>query len=76
MRKVFVLLTGGAPFYVLFQPLLCSRPEVLPLYCLYGFISSGVSTPVVPVLCNLFSDFVVWWNYEFVCVDCPPSSML
>ena len=75
MGEVFVLLAGGAAFHILFQPLSCFGPEVVLLDFLYSFISSRVSVPVVPVMCDFFSDFFVWWDYKFIGSDCPPSAV-
>jgi len=75
MRQVFVLLARGAPLHVLFYPLSCFWPEVVPLDFSYGFISSGVSAVVVPVSCDFFLDFFVWWDHKLVRGDGPPPSM-
>ena len=76
MCKVFILLTGGASFYVLFQPLLCFWPEVSSLDFSYGFVSSWVSISVVPVSCDFLLNFFVWWDHKFVGGDGSPSLVL
>ena len=43
VRQVFVLLTGGAPFDVVFDPLVHAEPLVLSFCSSYGLVSSQVS---------------------------------